>query len=302
MAMRTPPSWLQNGSHPAENDRLSMQTIFKTTGIVNSTDMAVTQNGTPNMSVNVAAGWSAILGTYQSNMGVYVAYNDATYNVAITTASALNPRIDLIVATVRDAYYTGASNDVILQAIAGTPAGSPAAPSAPANSIILAQVLVGTSVTSIVNANITDTRVLITSPFGTPATNAQVIGLIEKENIVAAALTGTVNIDCVTSTVWYYTVNASANFTLNFRGNSTTTLNALLAIGQSITVVVKNTNGATPYYASAIQIDTVSITPKWQGGSTPSAGNASSIDAYSYTITKTASATYTVLASQTKFA
>ena len=279
-----------------------MQTIFKTTGIVNSTDMAVTQNGTPNMSVNVAAGWSAILGTYQSNMGVYVAYNDATYNVAITTASALNPRIDLIVATVRDAYYTGASNDVILQAIAGTPAGSPAAPSAPANSIILAQVLVGTSVTSIVNANITDTRVLITSPFGTPATNAQVIGLIEKENIVAAALTGTVNIDCVTSTVWYYTVNASANFTLNFRGNSTTTLNALLAIGQSITVVVKNTNGATPYYASAIQIDTVSITPKWQGGSTPSAGNASSIDAYSYTITKTASATYTVLASQTKFA
>ena len=45
------------------------------------------------------------------------------------------------------------------------------------------------------------------------------------------------------------------------------------------------------------------MTPKWQGGTAPSAGNASSIDVYVYTIIKTAATpTYTVLGSQTQFA
>jgi hypothetical protein len=132
--------------------------------------------------------------------------------------------------------------------------------------------------------------------------NPAILGAIETANVVASAATGTINIDAKTSTVWYYTTNASANFTLNIRGNSSVTLNTLLATGQAITVVFLNTNGATPYYPSAFQIDTTPVTPKWQTGNAPTAGNASSIDAYSYTILKTASATYTVLASQTKFA
>jgi len=132
--------------------------------------------------------------------------------------------------------------------------------------------------------------------------NPAILGAIETANVVASAATGTINIDAKTSTVWYYTTNASANFTLNIRGNSGTALNTLLATGQSITVVFLNTNGATPYYPSAFQIDGASVTPKWQTGTAPSAGNASAIDAWSYTIIKTASATFTVLASQTKFA
>jgi len=163
MAIRTPPSWLQNGSHPAENDRLGTQALWATTGIINSASLAVTQNSPTGLSVLVASGWAAIVGTTQSNMGTYTTYNDATTILSITTANPTNPRIDLVCATVRDAYYTGAYNDVILQVVAGTPAGSPVAPTLPANSISLATVAVGAGATAITNANITDTRVLVTT-------------------------------------------------------------------------------------------------------------------------------------------
>lgn len=163
MAIRTPPSWLQNGSHPAENDRLGTQALWATTGIINSASLAVTQNSPTGLSVLVASGWAAIVGTTQSNMGTYTVYNDATTVLSITTANPTNPRIDLVCATVRDAYYTGAYNDVILQVVAGTPAGSPVAPALPANSISLATVAVGAGATAITTANITDTRVLVTT-------------------------------------------------------------------------------------------------------------------------------------------
>jgi len=319
MALRTPPSWLQNGSHPAENDRLTTQALYATTGIIGSTSLAVTQNGTPNMSVNIAVGWAAIVGTSTTTQGTYVSYNDAVVNAAIATAPATNSRIDLVCLTVNDAYYSGSTNNIVVNVVTGTAAASPVAPATPANSIALAQVLVGTSVTSILTANITDVRVQTTTNLpvvsltGTqtltnktltsPVINGGVVtSLLEGANTVASAATGTINFDVITSSVWYYTTSASANFTLNFRGNSGTTLNTLLANNQSVTCVFLNTNGATPYYASAITIDGTSVTPKWQGGTAPTAGNASAIDAYSYTIYKTASATYTIFASQTKFA
>ena len=165
MALRTPPSWLQNGSHPAENDRLTTKAIWQTTGIVNATDLQITQNGGGNMSVNVSSGWAAIVGTTQANMGTYMAYNDASTNLTIATANPSNPRIDLIVITINDAYYAGSLNNVSFQVIAGTPAASPTVPATPANSLALGQIAVGTSVTSILTANITNYGVLATSPF-----------------------------------------------------------------------------------------------------------------------------------------
>lgn len=163
MALRTPPSWLQNGSHPAENDRLSVQALYATTGIIGSTSLEVTPNSPAGMSVRVATGWAAIVGTTQSNMGVYTVFNDAQDTLTVTTADPTNPRIDRVVITVRDAYYTGAYNDVIFQVVAGTPAGSPVAPSTPANSISLATIAVGAAVTQINSGNITDTRVETTT-------------------------------------------------------------------------------------------------------------------------------------------
>jgi len=163
MTLRTPPSWLQNGSHPAENDRLTTQALWATTGIINSSSLAVTQNSPVGMSVIIAGGWAAIVGTTQANMGTYVGYNDAPTVVAITTANPTNPRIDLICMTVQDAYYTGSQNNVIFQVVAGTPASSPVVPSVPANSIALAEVAVAAGALSITNGNITDRRVLVTT-------------------------------------------------------------------------------------------------------------------------------------------
>ena len=100
----------------------------------------------------------------------------------------------------------------------------------------------------------------------------------------------------------YYTSNASANWTVNVRGSSGTSLDTVMSTGESMTIAFLVTQGSTAYYASAFQVDGNAVTPKWQGGTAPTAGNASSIDAYVYTIVKTGSATFTVFASQTKFA
>jgi hypothetical protein len=120
--------------------------------------------------------------------------------------------------------------------------------------------------------------------------------------VSATAATGTINYDVTTQSVLYYTSNASANWTVNFRASSGTSLNTAMSTGQSVTVAFLVTQGGTAYYNNVVQVDGSSVTPKWQGGTAPTAGNASSIDVYSYTIIKTGSATFTVLASQTKFA
>jgi hypothetical protein len=159
MTLTTPPSWLQNGSHPAENDRLTAQALLGSSGTVGAGSCLVTQNSVPGMSVFVALGWAAILGTTTTNMGVYLTYNKTVETLAISAANPTNPRIDRVVITIRDAYYTGTSNDVIFQVIAGTPAGSPVAPATPADSISLATINVAALATTILNANITDTRV-----------------------------------------------------------------------------------------------------------------------------------------------
>jgi len=126
--------------------------------------------------------------------------------------------------------------------------------------------------------------------------------IAEITTVVASSATGTINYDITTQSVLYYTVNSSANFTLNFRASSGTTLNSALAIGQAVTVAFLNTNGTTGYYNSAITIDGASVTPKWINGAAPTTGYSNSIDTYTYTIIKTASATYTVLATLAKFA
>jgi hypothetical protein len=125
-------------------------------------------------------------------------------------------------------------------------------------------------------------------------------GLEEDVNVVASAATGTINLEVGTASIWYYTSNATANHTLNIRYSSTVSLNTAMATGDAITVVWLNTNGTTAYYPNVIQIDGSTVTPKVPAAIT--AGNASAIDAYSFTIIKTASATFTVLETQTKFA
>ena len=125
---------------------------------------------------------------------------------------------------------------------------------------------------------------------------------VEKAAVSGSGLTGTVNFNWLDGAVILVTANAAGNWTLNVRGDGSTTLNSSLSNGDSITLALLVTQGSTAYYQSAMQIDGTSVTPKWAGGTAPTAGNANSIDVYTFTIIKTASATYTVLASQTKFA
>lgn len=129
------------------------------------------------------------------------------------------------------------------------------------------------------------------------------VGSVEEVATVSAtAATGTINFDVRTQSVLYYTTNASANWTLNVRASSTVSLDTMMTTGQSVTIAFLVTQGSTAYYQSAFQVDGASVTPKWQGGTAPTSGNASSVDVYSITIIKTGSAAFTAFASQTKFA
>jgi hypothetical protein len=126
--------------------------------------------------------------------------------------------------------------------------------------------------------------------------------IVETVALSTQAVSGVINLNLAYQTVFYFTAAAGANWTPNFRASDTTALNSIMAIGQSISCVIMATQGTTAYYSTAVLVDGASITPKWQSGTAPTAGNASSVDVYTYTIVKTANATFTVFASQTKFA
>jgi hypothetical protein len=144
--------------------------------------------------------------------------------------------------------------------------------------------------------------IVLTPPTYETLVNPLITGIRETATVSATAATGSINFDTLTQAVLYYTSNAAGNWQPNFRGNSGTTLNSLMSVGQSFSASFLVTQGATPYYSNGTYIDGVLVTPKWQGGTAPTSGNASGIDVYTYAIVKTASATFTVFASQTKFA
>lgn len=137
---------------------------------------------------------------------------------------------------------------------------------------------------------------------------ASVLGAVLQDAAETVNISSNVNnayvvVDVTTAAVWYFTPSATGNWALNLRGSGSTSLDTMMTTGQSVTVAALCTQGSTAYYNTSVQVDgtTSGVTTKWQGGA-PTSGNANSIDAYTYTIIKTASATYTVLASQTKFA
>jgi len=263
MTLVSPPSWLQAGSYPAESDRLTQQALYATTGIIGSASMAVTPNSPAGMSVRVASGWAAVVGTTQANMGVYTFYNDATVTLTITTADPTNPRIDRIVATVRDAFYSGAFNDVIYQVLPGTPAGSPTAPAIPANSISLATIAVGAGVTQINAVNITDTRPEVTTNLPAPQLNFAVNTQTGTSYTTVASDNGKLvtqaNASAITTTIppnssVDYPVGAQITFSQFGAGEVT------IQGGAGVTIVSTGATAATPklrlQYSTATAIQT----------------------------------------------
>jgi hypothetical protein len=168
----------------------------------------------------------------------------------------------------------------------------------------------GTGATTLAGANIPVTSAANTftnTQTFSGSTSALAMVLNDAAEVVtvsATAATGTINYDITTQSVLYYTTNSSGNFTVNLRASSGTTLNTALATGQSVTVVFMVTNGTTAFYNNVVQVDgtTSGVTTRWQGGTAPTAGNASSVDIYSYTVVKTAASTYSVFAALTRFA
>jgi hypothetical protein len=159
---------------------------------------------------------------------------------------------------------------------------------------------------NIVNASVTGPATFagatVVSGSFTPTGGSLLKRVRETTTVSATAAANTINYDYITQSVLYYTTNATGNWALNVRGNSGTTLNSLLATGEAATIVFLATQGSTAYYQTTLQVDGSTVSPKWQGGTAPTSGNASSIDSYTVTIIKTADATFTALASQTKFA
>jgi hypothetical protein len=134
------------------------------------------------------------------------------------------------------------------------------------------------------------------------STNATLTSPKETALISAVAATGAITLDVLTAAVNIRTVNATANWTINVRGDVSQTLDSIMATGEQISVVFESPNGATAYYPTAFYVDGSAVVPKWLGGTAPSSGNINSNDVYVYTIRKTGAATFTALASQNKFA
>jgi hypothetical protein len=166
--------------------------------------------------------------------------------------------------------------------------------------------IISSQITSVANTQITG---LITpsqmnlSFSGTSSTEAiKFTNAAEAANLVSIAITANTTLYLANGAVQFYTANAASNTTVNITWSSSTTMNTAMAVGDTITVAMLFTNGANTWWPNVYQIDGLAATPKWQGGSAPTSGNASGIDAYTFTVIKTAATpTYTFLASQSQF-
>jgi hypothetical protein len=208
--------------------------------------------------------------------------------------SAIQTQIDTKLATATAAStYAPLANPTLT----GVPAAPTAAFDTNTTQIATTAYVIGQSYLK--SSTAASTYATLTTP---TLTRPVLVSPLEPITIAATAATGTVDVDIVTSGVKYFTSNASANWTFNFRGDGSTTLNSIMSTGQSITVAFLVTNGSTAYRPTAFQVDGSAVTPKWNGGTAPAAGNVNSIDSYTFTIIKTASATFTVLGAQSKFA
>ena len=277
-------------------------TVFIASGIEKTYILENGTTGNFTVALNQVGGSSAIFaGTDKSNKLVYLDGTNAvdlglanlTGTQTLTNKTLTSPTItDPIINKIND---SNGNEEIIFTATASA-----------VNELTIANAATGN------NPNITasgsDTNIGINlTPKGigeiTFNGTGKIQQVLEKITVTSTVTTGTVNYDLLDQAVLYHTGNASGQFTLNFRGSSSTALNTMVTVGESATAAFLNTNATTAYYTTFVTIDGTStnVSTKWQGGSTPSSGNSLSIDAYAFTIIKTAASTYTVLAAQSQF-
>jgi len=289
----------------------------------------VDQDGTiGGQPISATASFTTNAPTSDLSMGVIWVDKDATSisdNPFISTA-LISAKGDLIVGTANDAasvLNVASTNGYVLNVNSATTSGLDWVDSAASTQTLTNKTIAlgsntvsgtiaqfNTAVTDADFATQAGSETLTNKTLTSPTLTSPIITgtssiwqMMENATVSATAATGTVNYDLLTNgAVTYYTSNATGNWTLNLRGNSGTTLNSVMSTGTSLTIAFLVTNGGTAYYQTGFQVDGNAITPKWQNGTAPSSGNTNSIDIYSITVIKTGSATFTALASQTKFA
>ena len=277
-------------------------TVFVASGIEKTYILENGTTGNFTVALNQVGGSSAIFaGTDKSNKLVYLdgtnvvdlGLANLTGTQTLTNKTLTSPTInDPIINEIND---TNGNEEIIFTATASA-----------VNELTIANAATGN------NPNITasgsDANIGINlTPKGVGEITFNGTGkiqqVLEKVTVTNTATTGTITYDLLEQAVLYHTGNAAGQFTLNFRGSNSTALNTMIATGESGTAAFLNTNSTTAYYTTFVTIDGTStnVSTKWQGGSTPSSGNSLSIDAYAFTIIKTAASTYTVLAAQSQF-
>ena len=277
-------------------------TVFVASGIEKTYILENGTTGNFTVALNQVGGSSAIFaGTDKSNKLVYLdGTNVVDLGLANLTGTQTLTNKTLTSPTITDPIINKINDSNGNEEIIFTATGSAV------NELTIANAATGN------NPNITasgsDTNIGINlTPKGigeiTFNGTGKVQQILEKITVTSTVTTGTVNYDLLDQAVLYHTGNASGQFTLNFRGSSSTALNTMVTVGESATAAFLNTNATTAYYTTFVTIDGTStnVSTKWQGGSTPSSGNSLSIDAYAFTIIKTAASTYTVLAAQSQF-
>lgn len=261
MTERNPALWIQaRTDHTAEQDRQLLRGLVQQAGVVKTDDLKVQAKSTPNMSVDVLLGQAFVAGTEGAHQSYYACYNDATVNLVISSSSPTLPRIDIVVAKVQDAAYSGATNAWSLAVVTGTPAASPAAPSAPANALILAQVAVAANATTITNANITDTRtrtsavggVVVTTSGARPGSPYTGQKVFETDTLRFSVYDGSTWQTATQLGAWTaYTPTWTASSTNPSLGNGTLT-GAYIQIGKTVHYRIRLRAGSTTTFGSGV--------------------------------------------------
>jgi hypothetical protein len=246
---------------------------------------------------------------------------DITANPFIPTAT-INAKGDLLVGSANDSITTlsAGTNGFALTADSSTTSGlvwtntasstqtlTNKTISLGSNTVSMTLAQLNTAVSDADVVSIAGSETLTNKTLTSPTFNGttKVAQLLETTTISTSAVTATQNYDVITNgAVTYVTASNTSNYTLNVRGDGSTTLNSVMSTGQSLTIAHLVTNGGTAYYLTALQIDgtTSGVTLEWQNGAAPSAGNVNSVDIYSITIIKTGNAAFTAFAAQTRFA
>ena len=277
-------------------------TVFVASGIVKTYILENGTTGNFTVALNQVGGSSAIFaGTDKSNKLVYLdGTNVVDLGLANLTGTQTLTNKTLTSPTITDPIINKINDSNGNEEIIFTATGSAV------NELTIANAATGNNPNIIASGSDTNIGINLT-PKGigeiTFNGTGKIQQVLEKITVTNTVTTGTVNYDLLDQAVLYHTGNASGQFTLNFRGSSSTALNTMVTVGESATAAFLNTNATTAYYTTFVTIDGTStnVSTKWQGGSTPSSGNSLSIDAYAFTIIKTAASTYTVLAAQSQF-